>query len=200
MLSSEYCCAKATACDDTGLIAKYIYLTDPYIYPCIYPSHACEEWQRIIKGCLSDNNSIYSLDTVSVAKHNNSIIGVACVIPCGKQLTFIDSDKIPTSIQQGLNTAIEGYFKPLIEESANYDGYNIINVCVDPDYRGQGVGSLIMEHCISEYGSKTLHLDVIASNLSAIALYSKFGFTIESKYMGFSGNDIGLECYHMIRR
>ena len=59
------------------------------------------------------------------------------------------------------------------------DQCQIINVAVKSDMRGQGIGSLIMEHFIMkmrEGGVDKVFLEVRASNLSAIGLYQKLGF------------------------
>ncbi len=51
---------------------------------------------------------------------------------------------------------------------------------VDKDYRGQGVGSMMMEAIINEAKSnpkiKKIILDVVATQLPGIKLYEKYGF------------------------
>jgi ribosomal-protein-alanine N-acetyltransferase len=55
------------------------------------------------------------------------------------------------------------------------------NVAVDPDLRNRGVGSLLMERMMAtarEERALWLTLEVRPSNLSAIALYKKYGFQV----------------------
>jgi len=59
------------------------------------------------------------------------------------------------------------------------DELHIINLAVAPEYRGQGIGSLIVEHILDEakkYGCKRVMLEVRSSNFIAQKLYFKFGF------------------------
>ena len=195
----EYTCRKALPSDDACAIAKYIHLTDPYIYPAITNDPCDPAWQRLIAQCLAQKDNLFSLSNISVALCKGEIVGVACVIPCGTPLRFGEALCIPDALQSGIALAGEGYFTPLIEEAAALEGYDITNVCIDKAHRGKGVGHLLMQHCIKEYGDRTLHLDVIANNMAALQLYQKCGFAIHSTYHGFSGKEQPILCYHMIK-
>ena len=197
MQASEYICRKATSFDNTKSIAKYIHLTDPYIYPSICENPIDEKWVAFISECLKTKDNLFNINNLSVVLFKEDIVGIACVVSCGNELNFserIADKKTPNKI----NTAIAEYFDPLINECNQFRGYNIINFCIDPMHQGKGVGTLLMSHCMGEYGSSTIHLDVVASNDTAIHLYKKFGFVIESEYLGFSGNGTDLPCYHMV--
>lgn len=200
MSKFNYCCRKARRDDNVLEIAKYIHLTDPFIYPAISLNPDDEAWVQFIAECLKDPNNIYFIENISVVMCDCKIVGVACVIPCGKRLSIINNIKIPAPISNSIQSVIEGYFNPLIEESYSYNGYNVVNICIDEKYWGKGLGSMLMEHCVAEYGTQTIHLDVIASNENAIKLYRKFGFEIVNEYMGFSGDTALLPCYHMVRQ
>lgn len=59
------------------------------------------------------------------------------------------------------------------------DEGHITNIAVDPQYRGQGIGTLLMEKLISvseERGITSLTLEVRKSNTVAQSLYKKYGF------------------------
>ena len=199
MPNSDYCCRSATAQDSVAQIAKYIYLTDPYIYPKITPDPSDKAWVHLISGCLSKENNLFSLRHISVVTYRDDIVGIACTIPCGQKLTFAEGIVIPPALHNGIKPVIDGYIQPLLEESYCYSGHNIVNVCIDEHHRGRGIGRQLMSHCIRQYGSDTLHLDTIASNAAAVKLYTVSGFEIDSEYLGFSGDDTPLPCYHMVR-
>ncbi len=58
----------------------------------------------------------------------------------------------------------------------------ITNVVVDPDYRGRGIGTEIVERLLAEgklLGADSFTLEVRMSNLPAIKLYEHFGFATE---------------------
>ena len=60
------------------------------------------------------------------------------------------------------------------------DETDMMNVAVDPDFRGQGVAVGLIDSLIRELksiGSKSLTLEVRASNEPAKKLYEKLGFT-----------------------
>jgi ribosomal-protein-alanine N-acetyltransferase len=56
---------------------------------------------------------------------------------------------------------------------------HIANVAVHPDFRGQGLGQLLVAHLMAvcrALGGTVMTLEVRESNLAAQALYNKFGF------------------------
>jgi ribosomal-protein-alanine N-acetyltransferase len=59
------------------------------------------------------------------------------------------------------------------------DEVHILNVAVDPRYRGQGVGALLMREALREArerGAVAVTLEVRRSNVAARRLYDSFGF------------------------
>lgn len=63
---------------------------------------------------------------------------------------------------------------------------DIVQVYVDPAYRGQGVGENLMRTIIdiafAIEGNEQLHLGVVSENLTAIRLYEKMGFEAYGVY------------------
>lgn len=59
------------------------------------------------------------------------------------------------------------------------DEVHLLNVCIDPEYQNKGYGyaflNWLMNH-VRDAGSKTLYLEVRASNSAAIYLYEALGF------------------------
>ena len=83
------------------------------------------------------------------------------------------------------------------------DSAEIATVAVLPEYRGRGIGLMIMNFLITDAerrGAEALHLEVRESNLPAIALYEKCGFTKDGKrkgYYRFPKEDAVLMTKHM---
>lgn len=56
---------------------------------------------------------------------------------------------------------------------------HVLNLCVDPQFQGQGYGRKILEHlltCARKNKAEEVFLEVRVSNLVAITLYDKVGF------------------------
>ena len=70
---------------------------------------------------------------------------------------------------------LAGYICPMLL----LDEGHILDVAVHPDYRGQGIGRLLVERVITDCragGAEFISLEVRPSNLSAINLYERLGF------------------------
>ncbi len=68
------------------------------------------------------------------------------------------------------------------------DGADIMNVAVSPGYRNRGVATELIEKMIAILAQKgviSLCLEVRISNLPAISLYEKLGFSIVGRRPGY---------------
>ena len=71
------------------------------------------------------------------------------------------------------------------------DELHILEVAVDKDCRNSGLGTLLIRQSIqtaAEKGARRAYLEVRRSNLSAIRLYEKCGFTEEAVRTGYYGD------------
>jgi len=78
------------------------------------------------------------------------------------------------------------------------DYFEILNIAVALSHRGMGYAQKILQYVIKDAlkcGAKRLILDVRKSNLPAVALYQKAGFTITQYRKGFYSN--GEDAYSM---
>jgi ribosomal protein S18 acetylase RimI-like enzyme len=190
---------KAKLEDDISAIAKYIYLTDPYIYPTICKSPQEKEWVELIRQCYQQDDNLFSWHNIYVALMDGEIIGICCIIPCGIHLKFNEDLELNSEGSLHMAKAVDGYFAPLLEESAGLSGYNVVNLCIDKNLRGRGLGRGLLQYCLSDRERKLVYLDVIADNFSAISLYKSLEFKIEKEYEGFSGKSEPITCYQMKR-
>ncbi len=99
-------------------------------------------------------------------------------------------------INETLSSSISISF--IIEESSLLLGYimlysvldeaHILNLAIDPDYRGRGYAAQLIRH-ITEYcgkrGISDFYLEVRDSNVKAINLYRMFGFKVIGKRKGY---------------
>ena len=197
---NDLACEFATQEDDVRRIVKYLHLTDPYIYPTICKDCENADFVNLIGSCMKSDGNLYHTDHLITVKKAGVTVGIACVIPCGKTFCFSKGLTVPAALKSGIELTEKGYFQPLMKENLDFEGYNVVNFCVDENLRGQGVGSFLMSFLLEQYGKSSIHLDVVASNTAAIRLYQKFDFVIQREYEGFSGSDQLLPCYHMLRK
>ncbi|MDR2157141.1 MAG: ribosomal protein S18-alanine N-acetyltransferase [Clostridiales Family XIII bacterium] len=78
------------------------------------------------------------------------------------------------------------------------DEGHITNVAVHPDWRGQGVATMLLSELLEtarRKGAKNFTLEARASNATAIALYEKFGFRTvgyRRQYYADNGEDAAI--------
>lgn len=78
----------------------------------------------------------------------------------------------------------EGEVVGSIHVQASRHGYGEIGMAVAREWRGRGIGSMLMAAAIDwsrEHGLHKMSLSVFAHNDAAIALYQKFGFVEEGR-------------------
>ncbi|GMQ63663.1 GNAT family N-acetyltransferase [Vallitalea maricola] len=85
----------------------------------------------------------------------------------------------------------------------------IVNIAVDEDYQGNGIGKALLYHAIKkarENRAKILEIGTGNSSIAQLALYQKCGFHIDSINKGFFRKhynekiyENGIECIDMLR-
>jgi ribosomal-protein-alanine N-acetyltransferase len=96
----------------------------------------------------------------------------------------------PTSICLGAfeadaaNGALVGY----LVVSRYVDAWHVMNVAVDPDHRGRGIATMLLERLFeltADDAQRGYTLEVRVSNATAIALYERLGFTARGLRRGY---------------
>ena len=199
-INSNLVLRRATPNDSAREIAKCIYQTDPYIYPAFCESEDDNDWVSLIEKCLLDEGNLFFFENLFVGELEGRIVAVACIIPCGKKIGFLDKNLIPPPLLAGAEKVEKGYFIPLFEDNqALTSGRNLVNLCVDKDYRSRGIGKALLRYLLILYEEEPFYLDVIANNAVALNLYRSLGFSPLKEYSGFSADENLLPCLHMKR-
>ena len=188
---------KSKKSDPVEPIARCLYLTDPYIYPQISGSAEDPLWIDYVTRSFRKSGALFGRENLIVAETEGRIVGVCCLIRGGVRYASMlpEAEICPSPAFQKVK---QGYFDPLILENLSLAGRNLTNLCVLPAFRGRGVGRAMLDRIIALYGKEDLHLDVLAENAAAIALYEAAGFFVTSGYDGF-GIDGTVPCLHMLR-
>lgn len=99
-----------------------------------------------------------------------------------EDVTTIDYDKVLAWMERKLTNQIGSYTRVCLEgQTCAYyclaaDG-ELDDFYVLPQFRGRGIGSEILNHCITQ-SPVPLWLYVFTKNTGAVALYQRFGFQI----------------------
>ena len=129
-----------------------------------------------------------------------------------KKIVELENDVLGTTLgEKMLDMAVKSslayYF--VYEERNNILGYistmfdgeiiEILNFCVNKSYQHQGIGTKLLSHALEylkDKGAKTSILEVRESNINAINLYKKLGYSqinIRKQYYDNSENALVLE-------
>lgn len=76
------------------------------------------------------------------------------------------------------------------------DEAHVLNLCVDPDYQGKGIGRMLMKHLLNEArngGATIMLLEVRKTNTVALRLYRDLGFVRIGLRRGYYPSHAGRE-------
>ena len=174
----------------TSVLATAFY-TNPAYAAVFKNKHQLKEgllW--LFKASLLINNQQQPLTQVVKVKNSGKIIGTYTLIPpqgVGKNLSIYSKIGIGRFISKfGLNTLIrmlsldEKNKKLLAESLQNARHYYLSMVVIKEEYRGKGIGSLILKHALNNLidSGPTCHLIGLTTQLPEnVAFYSRLGFS-----------------------
>ena len=160
---------------DRQIIARLIFQSDPVFNAAVYGKGAI----RIIEGMLQLAGNYFDSRHTRCAVQEGRVVGLVVGFPL--------SEKRAIDQKSGKDFArTMGFFRflsrlplfvrmeammPAVEDE---DGYYIHTICVDAAFRGQGLGTEMIEQVASEHGSLYLHVN--RSNGAAIRFYQRNGF------------------------
>ena len=72
------------------------------------------------------------------------------------------------------NNIIKGF----VHIQNGLDIIDLLNIIVKPEYRNQGIGSVLLNYIIDNKQDKKIMLEVRSKNINAIKLYQKYDFKI----------------------
>ncbi|MBK3497440.1 GNAT family N-acetyltransferase [Viridibacillus sp. YIM B01967] len=108
-----------------------------------------------------------------VAEQNGKVVGTL-VLYSGDAATKMDANLEAWLQKKGAET-------PKVDKEAHEDEYYVDTVCINPEFRGQGIGTILLkfsEQVAREKGYKKLSLNVENEKEKARHLYERMGFVI----------------------
>ena len=168
-------------------LADLVYDTDPYIYPAMFGSR--ENARLLIPRLFRGGDAMFRTENCFVAIRQRRIVGLL-LWKKGRLRWFPEPLKRLAAengveISPHLDAAAREYVSMYAEEDRE-ELVSLINLCVDRELCGQGIGRAIMEHFFAEKHGQSYELCVLADNKNAVHLYCALGFKPVEYYDGFS--------------
>ena len=142
----------------------------------------------IVAAAYTEPDNDFSYQNVTFAEHDKAIIGMASGYTARQHRCFSDQPLKRAAggryLRMSVVTTLCAPLMRIIDTIADGD-YYLLSIAVDERFRGQGVGSLLIDHIEERAvvsGSARLSLDVSAGNEIARRLYERRGMTVESEW------------------
>jgi len=146
--------------------------------------------QDIIATAFVEPNHSLSHKHVTFAERDGAIVGAYSAFTGRQHLAFSDAPLERAAGRPALRMkTMRLLFAPLwrILENVAENEFYLQTIAVDPDCRGLGIGSLLMEdieRCARESGAARMSLHVAVKNDTARRLYARRGMVEESEWPG----------------
>lgn len=123
-------------------------------------------------------------------KETNKMIGVllqGIIIPCNPKMEIEDDETKDDGYKEDIFEPTNEAGKIFFESKTHLKPIQgIMMICVDPDFRGKGLGRKLIDKHFQDNPERTLCLNTRRSNISAYSLYKKMGYVhiafIKNKY------------------
>ncbi|MCH5158465.1 MAG: GNAT family N-acetyltransferase [Clostridiales bacterium] len=175
--------------DDLSRVALLVYKTDEFIFPYMFNGDIAVA-QTIISNMIT-RDTIYNAKNILVAALDDKVVGIVVAqktpIKTNRKALVDSYTAAGIKPDERFETVYAEYYTPLGEEP---EGVYIANVCVDENYRRQGIARKMLESMLSP--EETYYLESVKDNLGAVKLYQSLGFAIEKEIPGFMTT-----CYSM---
>ena len=147
-----------------------------------------EKIDKILQNIFIKNSNLFSFENTYIAEYNNNIAGMI--------LSYDFETKQKQNLQTGILLFKNNYINFIKNLNIflklnktvgklNPNEYYISNIAVYPEYRGNGIGKILLEFIEEnaiKTNSKKIILDVEAENKIAINLYDKLNYKIIEKF------------------
>ncbi|HEX3013425.1 MAG TPA: GNAT family N-acetyltransferase [Methanobacterium sp.] len=172
---------------DLNKVSELIYETELTIFKQLLGKDEKEAIQNIKKLIKLGKNYFGHEHIYVVINEDENIKGIL-VSFSGRELSLWNDFKAYFKVLNFYNflkCAVKGtLINESLTASLGKDDYYLSNVAADPQFRGQGIGTFILENALKtaeEKGCSRVLLDVTFDNKGAKRLYERFGFKVYSK-------------------
>ncbi len=159
-------------------VAQLIYDSAPELFGLLFGQTAIPIIQNFVLG----SHNRFSHRYIQVAEAGHQVIGMATILPATALQDNAD-ERIVLNFWARLRRqmAYRLILDRVLEQNYPTGSFYIANLAVQPTYRGQGIGTQLLQHCITHAkasGSKQLFISVDIHNPRAQKLYESLGFEV----------------------
>ena len=175
---------------DLDKVSKLIYETELSLFTPLLGKNEKEAIKNI-KTLIKTGNNSFAYNNIHIAvDEDENVLGILVAF-CGRETSFwkdLNAFSKLLSLREFLKYIIKGtIINELLTASVAKNDYYLSNVGVDPGFRGQGIGTYILENAFKvakKKGCNRVILDVTFKNEGALRLYGRFGFKVYGKTIG----------------
>ncbi len=171
---------------DIDKVSELIYETELELFRSLLGKDEFEATQNIKELVKAGGNSL-GHENIHVINHQGDVLGIL-VSFIGRETSFWSDFKAYYKILNSydfLKYIIKGtLINKLLTADLGENEYYLSNIAIDANFRGQGIGSYILENAVKlaeNIGCRRVILDVTMDNEGALRLYERFGFKIYGK-------------------
>jgi len=169
---------------DLEMVSELIYETDQNLFNTFLDKKKDNAINKLRKLIIAGKNS-YGYEHIYIAQDNDDRIMGILVAFRGEEVTFLEEVKIFSETMNFSDfiklTLIKPVYDKITASSIRGNDFYIGNLVVNPEYRGQGIGTEILKSSLliaGEKKCKRVLLDVIFENNKAKKLYERIGFKV----------------------
>jgi ribosomal protein S18 acetylase RimI-like enzyme len=188
---------------DLELVTELIYETDHNLFNTFLDKNKDNAVEKLKKLILAGKNS-YSHEHIYIAQDDDDGIMGILVGFRGDEVTLFEEIRIFSKTMNFFDFLKLALIKPVYDKitasSIHKNDFYIGNLVVNPEYRGQGIGTEILKTSLliaRDKKCKRVLLDVIFENYRAKKLYESLGFKVcgekNFKWLGKSEGTYGME-------
>lgn len=177
---------------ETQAVARLIYASAPEMFTLLLGQSSLQSLQRFV----THSHNRFSHRYVRVAESAHQVIGIATIVPALELNNNADSRSVLNfGARWRWQLAHRLILDRVLLHTYPANTFYIANLAVDAAYRGNGIGTQLLLHCIAEAkaaDADQVFISVDINNPRAEQLYRSLGFeVVETRTMSLFGSTIG---------
>jgi ribosomal protein S18 acetylase RimI-like enzyme len=168
---------------DAQTVAQLIYVSAPEMFQLLFGGLLFGQAAvEIIQKLVTHHHNHLSHRYVQVAESDDQVVGIATLVPAIELNDETDYDSVLNFwARLRWQIAHRLILDRVLQHTYPADSFYIANLAVTPAYRGKGIGTQLLQHCIANAtaaGANRIFISVDINNPRAQKLYESIGFQV----------------------